>query len=758
MQSGYGGVSEFQQFIMDGGFAMAAAPPPPPTPQQQHAAAAAAAAGGQQELGAPFRYQPLHHHAMHPQQHHHHAPPQMPPHFAHFGGPTAAGGGIPFTQQLLHHQAAGQQHHHHHLQLFHEQQHHHHQQQQQHHKPQQPQPRWAPQQQQHHQHQQQHLGLDMEAAVPESTRAAAVPSGMPPFLAAAMNFKLAVDQSGSGATDDAMNDGGGGGSGMMLHGGGGGGAGRGEDEAATESRLRRWTGEEEASIKEPAWRPLDIDFIHSTSSSSKRAAGKDKAPTPESPSPAANAAANYFKKGGDDNVTANAAAAGGGNSSYKLFSELEAIYKPGSGGAGQTTGSGSGLTGDDNAMADLPHAPPPTMCPDGDDDILPHAPPPQPQANASETSAGEETETPAVVQPPQPPASMADGRRKRKRRRSQEAATAASSFFERLVQRLMEHQESLHAQFLSAMDRRERERAARDEAWRRQESESSARERAARARDRASAAAREAAIVSYLEKLSGHPIVLPPPAPSSPAPAASEEIIIPQPEASSAVGTELVPYDAGVLRSSSASPSRWPKQEVEALIRVRSGLERRFQEPGLKGPLWEEVSARMAAAGYGGRSAKRCKEKWENINKYFRKAKESGKKRPAHAKTCPYFDELNRLYSGRGGEAMDAAGDGGAGKAASSELLDAVVKCPAGTAAGDQAAQYGPPPGFAPAGDGEDEGLRDMAVDGGEKYDDGEDGEIGRSAGGRAMAMADQDQDEGESHGGHHDEDDEEHH
>lgn len=93
----------------------------------------------------------------------------------------------------------------------------------------------------------------MEAAVPESTRAAAVPSGMPPFLAAAMNFKLAVDQSGSGATDDAMNDGGGGGSGMMLHGGGGGGAGRGEDEAATESRLRRWTGEEEASIKEPAW-------------------------------------------------------------------------------------------------------------------------------------------------------------------------------------------------------------------------------------------------------------------------------------------------------------------------------------------------------------------------------------------------------------------------------------------------------------------------------------------------------------------------
>ena len=260
MQSGYGaGVSEFQQFIMDGGFTMAAA-----SPQQQqahaHAAAAAAQAGAGQELGAPFRYQPLHHHAMHQQQHHHHhhapPPPQMPAHFAHFGGggagPAAAAGGIPFTQQLLHHQAA--QHHQHHLQLFNEQQHHQHQ-----HKPQPP-ARWAPQQQ-HQQHQQiqhphHHLGLDVEAAaVPETSRAASggsVPPGVPPFLAAAMNFKLAVDPGGgsgaTGGTDDAMNDGAGGaGSGMMLHGGGD------DDEAATESRLRRWTGEEETSIKEPSW-------------------------------------------------------------------------------------------------------------------------------------------------------------------------------------------------------------------------------------------------------------------------------------------------------------------------------------------------------------------------------------------------------------------------------------------------------------------------------------------------------------------------
>jgi hypothetical protein len=78
-----------------------------------------------------------------------------------------------------------------------------------------------------------------------------------------MNFKLAVDTGGgsgaTGGTDDGLNDGaaGGAGSGMMLHGGG-------DDEAATESRLQHWTGEEETSIKEPTWYVFLLlhEFIH----------------------------------------------------------------------------------------------------------------------------------------------------------------------------------------------------------------------------------------------------------------------------------------------------------------------------------------------------------------------------------------------------------------------------------------------------------------------------------------------------------------
>jgi hypothetical protein len=274
----------------------------------------------------------------------------------------------------------------------------------------------------------------------------------------------------------------------------------------------------------------------------------------------------------------------------------------------------------------------------------------------------------AVVEHQQP-------QRKRKRRKAVEQVRGASaSFFERLVQRLVEHQESLHRQFLEAMERRERERASRDEAWRRQEADKFAQEAAARGQDRASAAAREAAIIAYLEKLSGESITLPPLPSQEDDDAATnkeQETLL---EKTTANKEEMMQLQL-------SSSSRWPKHEVEALIRVRTGLEGRFQEPGLKGPLWEEVSARMAAAGYPCRSAKRCKEKWENINKYFRKAKESGKKRPSQAKTCPYFDELDRLYS-RNSHSTAAANK--AATTSSSELLDAVVKYP-----------EGPPPGFA---------------------------------------------------------------
>lgn len=91
------------------------------------------------------------------------------------------------------------------------------------------------------------------------------------------------------------------------------------------------------------------------------------------------------------------------------------------------------------------------------------------------------------------------------------------------------------------------------------------------------------------------------------------------------------------------SPSRWPKAEINALIKLRTTLDTKYQESGPKGPLWEEISSAMKKLGYN-RNAKRCKEKWENINKYYKKVKESSKKRPEDSKTCPYFHQLDAIY------------------------------------------------------------------------------------------------------------------
>ncbi|KAG9139935.1 hypothetical protein Leryth_022878 [Lithospermum erythrorhizon] len=86
-------------------------------------------------------------------------------------------------------------------------------------------------------------------------------------------------------------------------------------------------------------------------------------------------------------------------------------------------------------------------------------------------------------------------------------------------------------------------------------------------------------------------------------------------------------HNGGGEGSMSTTPSsRWPKDEIEALIKIRTSLDNKYQENGPKGPLWEEVSIEMNKLGYK-RSSKRCKEKWENINKYFKKVKDNNKKK-----------------------------------------------------------------------------------------------------------------------------------
>ncbi|GLT44040.1 hypothetical protein SLA2020_179580 [Shorea laevis] len=211
--------------------------------------------------------------------------------------------------------------------------------------------------------------------------------------------------------------------------------------------------------------------------------------------------------------------------------------------------------------------------------------------------------------------------------RSQKKKRKLVDFFERLMRQVIEKQENFQKQFLEAMEKCEKDRIAREEAWRIEELARIERERELLVQERSIAAEKDAAVLALLQKFSGQvgSVQLP----ENPLPV---EKVVERQENSNG-GESYMPMGS----------SRWPKDEVEALIRVRTDLDLQYQGNGTKGPFWEEISARMKRLGYD-RSAKRCKEKWENMNKYFKRVKESNKKRPEDSKTCPYFQQLDALY------------------------------------------------------------------------------------------------------------------
>ncbi|KAJ6372936.1 hypothetical protein OIU76_027301 [Salix suchowensis] len=301
------------------------------------------------------------------------------------------------------------------------------------------------------------------------------------------------------------------------------------------------------------------------------------------------------------------------DSKFPIFNELEAIYSLARIAEANQTGSGSVLTGDhspNNAGLSVPYSATNWQNVDANG-AANHV---TRVDHGSDNSIGEQ-------------ASLRKSQKRKRKRKLKEKLSYMVGFFENTVKKVMDHQEMLHRKFLEVIERMDRERTEREETWRHQEAEKLNREATSRAHERASTSSREAQIVSYIEKITGQSINLP--------------IIMTPPLLQPGISNEPIKE---ITSTKSDSHSRWPKDEVEALIEVRSRIEIKFQEPGVKGPLWEEVSSLMSSMGYQ-RSAKRCKEKWENINKYFRKAKESPERRSQRSKTCSYFNQLDQLYT-----------------------------------------------------------------------------------------------------------------
>nr|KYP69402.1 hypothetical protein KK1_008592 [Cajanus cajan] len=231
-----------------------------------------------------------------------------------------------------------------------------------------------------------------------------------------------------------------------------------------------------------------------------------------------------------------------------------------------------------------------------------------------------------------------------------------TQFLEALMREVIEKQEVLQKNFMEVLDKCERERLAREEAWKKEELARIKRERELLAQERSIAAAKDEAVLAFLRKFAeaqGTVQLL-------------HKIQVPNKDMQQN-GNDVTHMDkhqeCGNVAVGSlvhVTASRWPKDEVEALIRLRTQLEVQSQgnnnnnndnnsttnNNGSKGPLWEEISLAMKSLGYD-RSAKRCKEKWENINKYFKRMKEKNKRKPQDSKTCPYYHHLEALYSKR---------------------------------------------------------------------------------------------------------------
>ncbi|XP_031477172.1 trihelix transcription factor GTL1-like [Nymphaea colorata] len=268
------------------------------------------------------------------------------------------------------------------------------------------------------------------------------------------------------------------------------------------------------------------------------------------------------------------------------------------------------------------------------------------EKNCEGTSEDETLENPSLAE-----GTQLAGESTSKKRKKSRSFEEMKGLCQEMVKQMMEQQEELQRKFLEAVEKRDHERIQREEAWKRQEMARMSRETETRTQEQALASNREAAIIGFLRKLTeesqgeGAPLN-----PNQQSPDSHD--LNPDPDPNPNPRTNPIPVQGEVPPTDLAGPSgktgpthlkRWPRSEVYALIKLRCKHEESFKDNNSKGSLWEKISQEMVQLGYM-RSAKRCKEKWENINKYFRKTKDAAKARPPDSKTCPYFHQLSKLY------------------------------------------------------------------------------------------------------------------
>lgn len=188
-----------------------------------------------------------------------------------------------------------------------------------------------------------------------------------------------------------------------------------------------------------------------------------------------------------------------------------------------------------------------------------------------------------------------------------------------LISQVMQKQEQYHKQMIDILEKREKARISLEEAWKKQETERAKVDEEERKQEML----RSMALISFIEKLS------------------YQDIETLYSSDSSNRGDEGTGTQNHNCLKDGSNNKRWPKTEIQSLIIVRVAVEQKFLVKGAKGSGWKEVAATLSTMGYN-RSPEKCREKWENIKKYYRRTTmEGGKKRQ---RSLPYFEELDLIY------------------------------------------------------------------------------------------------------------------
>ncbi|XP_073272244.1 trihelix transcription factor PTL-like [Primulina huaijiensis] len=232
-----------------------------------------------------------------------------------------------------------------------------------------------------------------------------------------------------------------------------------------------------------------------------------------------------------------------------------------------------------------------------------------------------------------------DSPKKKKRKGKNSWKAKIKDFIDSKMNKLMDKQEAWMEKMLRTIEHKEQERMTREEEWRKQDAARIEREHKFWASERAWMEARDATLMNALQKLAGK---------------AGKEYRACQHEDFTGRAENQNDNSSETRTNSAKRGDFWPESEITRLIRLRSGMEAKFRQSGIREEvLWDEISHKMACFGHD-RTGLMCRNKWDSVNNHI-----MNKKRKENSRICGYNYQNNEsICNQTGGACSDTSEQG----------------------------------------------------------------------------------------------------